>query len=354
MNTHLTVLVMGAGGNVSQGIMKALALSRLPCRVVAACIHPLSAGLYTADEAHISPRFDDPTFLEWIIDICKKTGTQAILSGVEPVIAKLAQHGEQIRLETGAICIAGPSTCLSIGDDKLATCQWLQKNGLNYPHFAASADRAALQQLVQDHGFPLIAKPCAGKSAQGMIDVQTPADLVYATSLPDYVIQECLGDAHSEYTVGCFNDRNGKVRGAITMRRELLQGTTYRAEAGEFPEVRAEAIRIAAALRPMGPSNIQIRISRDGRPVCFEINVRFSGTTPIRARMGFNDVEAALRHYVLGEDIPDLPIITQGIALRYWNEMYVDLKAYSALQQTGRLDAPGRFNLQIEDYGSKQ
>ncbi len=80
------------------------------------------------------------------------------------------------------------------------------------------------------------------------------------------------------------------------MRRDLLEGTTYRAEA-DFPEIRREAVRIAEALKPMGPSNIQLRM-HGGRPVCFEINIRFSGTTPIRARLGFNDVEAALNHYV--------------------------------------------------------
>ena len=37
-----------------------------------------------------------------------------------------------------------------------------------------------------------------------------------------------------------------------------------------------EAMRIAAALKPMGPCNVQMRIA-DGRAVCFEVNVRFSG-----------------------------------------------------------------------------
>ena len=103
----------------------------------------------------------------------------------------------------------------------------------------------------------------------------------------------------------------------------------------------------------MGPSNIQMRIAR-GRPVCFEVNIRFSGTTPIRARLGFNDVEAALRHYVIGEPAKDLSLITSGIALRYWNEMYVDPSAVNLLRQTGRLEAPHLFTRVAEDYGWRQ
>jgi carbamoyl-phosphate synthase large subunit len=132
----------------------------------------------------------------------------------------------------------------------------------------------------------------------------------------------------------------------------LLEGTTWRAEAGDFPVVRQEAVRIAEALRPMGPSNIQMRLDR-GRAVCFEINVRFSGTTPIRARFGFNDVEAALRHYVLGEPAADLPLVTQGIALRYWNEAYPDPEAVAELDRSSSLDHSAGFHTAIEDYGVK-
>ena len=353
MSDSLTVLVLGVGGNVSQGILKALALSSLPCRVVGACISPLALGLYTVDRAYISPRADDPAFLDWLIVTCRAEGVQAILSGVEPVLTVLAQRAEEIREQTGAICIVSDLSRILIGDDKLATCQWLERHGFNFPRYAASENEHALTNLVADCGYPLVAKPRAGKGAHGLIEVRNPSDLAYASGLHGYVIQEYLGDSHSEYTAGCFCDRDGQVRGTIVMRRELLAGTTYRAEVGEFPEVRAEATRIAAALRPLGPCNVQLRISA-GRPVCFEINVRFSGTTPIRARLGFNEVEAALRHYVLGEPATDLPLVTEGIVLRYWNEMYVDQKAYAALRQSGHLDAPRQSDLLVEDYGMRR
>ena len=136
------------------------------------------------------------------------------------------------------------------------------------------------------------------------------------------------------------------------MRRDLSGGTTYRAEAGLFPEVRKEAIQIAQALRPMGPCNIQLRVHK-GRAVCFELNVRFSGTTPIRARLGFNDVEAALRHYVLFEPAADLPLITEGVSLRYWNEAYVNPEAKIQLDELGKLE-PKRYKPIVEDYGMEK
>lgn len=353
MPRTLNVLVLGVGGNVSQGILKALAASKLSCRVIGACISSLSFGLYTVDQAYISPSANDPAFPDWLIRLCRTERVHAVLSGVELVLTVLAQEAGKLYAQTGAVCIVSSPECLAIGNDKLLTSQWLRDHGFPFPKTADAADSTGVEALVRECGYPLIAKPRHGKGAHGVFELLNDRDLQSATAKNDYLIQEYLGDAHQEYTVGCFSDCESIVRGALVMRRELLEGTTYRAEAGHFPVVREQAIRIAEALRPAGPSNIQMRM-HGGRAVCFEINVRFSGTTPIRARFGFNDVEAALKHYVLARPAADLPLITKGIALRYWNEAYVNPEAQTKLDELGKLDRPKRYKPVIEDYGMEK
>ena len=49
------VLVLGVGGNVSQGIIKALRFSQLPLKIYGACISEMSTGLYMCDESYILP-----------------------------------------------------------------------------------------------------------------------------------------------------------------------------------------------------------------------------------------------------------------------------------------------------------
>lgn len=318
---ELNVLVLGVGGNVSQGILKALALAKLPCRVVGACVSPQSAGLYLVPKAYISPFANDPNFLDWLIRICHAERIHAILSGTEQVLSVLAENSAVIQAECGALPIVSPPEILRIGNDKLATCDWLAQNGFNYPQYALGIDTNSLQALVKQVGFPLIAKPRFGKGSQGIFHIEQMADLEKVSAMPDYLVQEYLPDAEHEYTSGCFSDRFGQVRGIITFRRELHAGTSVYAEAGAYPPVHAEALCIAQALRPLGPCNVQSRLHQ-GKAVCFEINLRFSGTTPARAHFGFNDVELALRHYVLGEPASDLPVITRGKFARYWNEVY--------------------------------
>ncbi|NLV43878.1 MAG: ATP-grasp domain-containing protein [Candidatus Hydrogenedentes bacterium] len=346
----LNVLVLAVGGNVSEGILKALATSSLPCRVIGTDLDALQMGLYTVDRGYIAPHATAPGFLDWLISLCNKEEVDIILSGCEPVLRILAPARKQIESSTRALCFVCPPEVWATCDDKLLTCEWLSENGFTCPAHAASEDHAGLHHLAETHGFPLIAKPRIGGGAYGILMIQSADDLEYVSRKKAYIIEEFLGTDDQEYTAGCFCDRNGMVCGSIVMWRELLAGTTYRAVAGEYPEVKREAERIAGALRCPGPCNIQLRMTERG-PVCFEINPRFSGTTPIRAALGYNEVESVLRHFLLHESPLVLPNITRGIALRYWNELYVSPELCEATKRKGTISAVSDNDVRIEPYG---
>lgn len=333
----LTVLILGLGGNVSQGILKALRMSSLSTRTVGACVSPMSAGLFATDKAYLSPLAADPAFPDWLVETCRKERIDAVLSGSEAVLDVLAPRREELERAIDAVVLVSSPEAVEIGGDKLRTCAWLEAAGLNFPRYADPSDPAALERLGAEAGYPLIAKPRHGKSSAGILMLRSPADLGCVPSEAAYVVEELLtGD---EFTAGCFSDGVGEVRGSVVMRRSLAAGTTVEAELGDFPKPRAEALRITERLRPLGPCNVQLR-EHQGRAVCFEVNVRFSGTTPIRAHYGFNEVEAALRHFVLGEEV-QLSAAASGRVVRYWNEVYVD----GGTPEIGRdgLDQPSRF-----------
>ncbi len=351
--TDLNVLVLAVGGNVSEGILKALRYSSLRCRVIGADISPAKTGLYTVNRALISPWANEPGFLDWLLGACRENHVHAVLTGAEPILPVMAANAEKIKAETGAICIVSDVETLDIGDDKLLTSQWLERQGFEGPAFAASEDAEGLETLANRFGYPLVAKPRRGGGCRGHVRVEDANDLGYVSRKRGYIVQQHVGEAGEEFTAGCFADRDGVVRGAIVMRRELHEGTTVEAEVGEFPDVRDAAVAITEALRPMGPCNVQMR-RHEGRPFCLEINVRFSGTTPVRAHFGFSEVEAALRHYVLGEPAQEMRAVSEGVMIRYWNEMYVKPEGLAAFDKGGPVDNPGRFNLGTETFGQRE
>jgi carbamoyl-phosphate synthase large subunit len=346
---EVTLLILGVGGNVGQGILKALAASTLKCRTIGACIDSSGMGLYACDHAVVSPLATDPRFLEWLDLTCGTYQVQGILSGVESVLKVLATHQRAIERSTGAKILVSPIETLQICTDKLASANWLRDNGLNYPISVDACDKDGVKCLVKQFGHRLFAKPRHGKGSQGILEIKTESDLADVIGRGDYVIQEYLGDPQNEYTASTFTDRDGQVRGCIVFSRQLLEGTTVSARIVEIPIVHAEAIAITQSLKPVGPCNMQLRL-HNGRPVCFEINLRYSGTTPIRAQFGFNDVEAGVRHYVLQEAISNLAPATRGVALRYWNELYVDPAVIDSLTQTQSLCNPQKAVIHSESF----
>jgi carbamoyl-phosphate synthase large subunit len=349
-SSKLTLLVLAVGGNVSQGILKALARSSLKCRVIGTDLSELQMGLYTVDRGYLAPHASDSEFFEWLVALCRKERVDAIVSGCEPVLRVLAGVREKVEEATGATCLVCTPEIWTQFDDKLLGCQWLKEQGFDYPAFAAMEDDQAVKALIEKKGYPLLAKPRCGGGSSGVIKVEDAADLAYVRRKKNYVLQEYLCGKEQEFTVGCFSDQDGQLRGSIVFWRALLAGTSYRIVAGDFPEVRQAAEAIVRASGITGPCNLQFRLTDRG-PVCFEVNPRFSGTTPIRAAFGFNEVEAALRHFVLKEEAKNLPVITEGIALRYWNELYVPQRAREALLEEDWIDGEDFDGIEVEKYG---
>lgn len=348
---QINVLLLGVGGNVSLGILKALRMSHLPYNIVGACISKESVGLYLCDRAYISPYADEDTFIPWLIDICNDEKIDIILTGVEEIIFCLGSNLEYLQKNTNAKFICSDLEKLKVGQDKYLTCEWLKDNACNYPLYALTEDEKGIQKLVAQSGFPLIAKPRIGKGAKGVIFINNHEELNECIKLKNYVIEEVVGTMDSEYTVGCYCDKSGKLVDVIIMKRVLKDGTTYKAEVVDDLQIKAEAEKICEAFKPRGPLNIQLRINSEGKPVCFELNVRFSGTTPMRAYYGYNDVEALIKEYVLDEDINQSFAVSKGVSYRYLNEIYIPTEVQHEIEMKNNIMQVQKFKIEIDKLG---
>ncbi len=340
MNRKLNVLILGIGGNVSQGIMTALKVSKIPCRIIGACVSTESLGLYFCDTAYISPYAKDDSFVPWVVNLCKKEDVDIIFSGVEENIEAMEKQRNLLN-HIKSIFISAPLEFLLIGNNKLKTCQWLKNNGCNYPKFAEISKKDDVKSLITEIGFPLLAKPIIGKGSAGVMIVHNEEELSTVSS-DNYVLQEYLGDSDSEYTVGCYKKKTGELDNMIICKRHLKYGTTFKAEIVHDKVIEQECRYIASKFGSIGPLNIQLRMHH-GKPVCFELNVRFSGTTPLRARWGYNDVAGMINEYLFDQDT-NLNPIEEGIAYRYFNELYINIDMQAELEKTGYVEDCGSYN----------
>ena len=68
----------------------------------------------------------------------------------------------------------------------------------------------------------------------------------------------------------------------------------------------------------------------------FEVNCRFSGTTPFCAQLGFNPVEYYIKK-TQGIDYHGT-INFDAMVLRHWQEVVVNKSVMKQLEQTGRIE----------------
>ena len=332
------VLITAVGGGVGQSIMKALRMSRLDCRITTMDSNPLSAGLYRAESSYIVPPAHSQDYIQRIIQICKSQKIHAVFAGSDPELPVLAERRGFIEGETGAKVIISSPEVIRIGNDKWETFQFLRRSGFKAPQTFLPHQDEEIRAFLAKKGFPLIIKPRTGSASRGVYRANSLEELrVFVNRSDDAIIQEYVGTEEEEFTSGFFMTRDNRIAGVITIQRELCSGTTYRAIIDRFPAIEESVKEIGNRLRPYGPCNFQMRIV-DGLPVVIEINPRFSGTTVMRARFGFNEAEAAIRHFVFGE-VVDLTYST-GIALRYWNEVYVSRSDFEQLKSTGSISHP--------------
>jgi carbamoyl-phosphate synthase large subunit len=327
----MKALITGAGAVLGQGIIKSLRQSSLDCTIVTADPNPLSSGLYWGDAAYRLPFADDPAFGARIAELLDRERPDIVMVGTDVELSFFAAQRAQLEAAFDTKILVSDPRVIAIADDKLETCRFFEQAGLTPPASASGDDPAAIAALVEAVGFPLIVKPRIGARSVGVSVANNRAELDDALAgRTGLVVQECVGDPDCEYTASVIVF-DGAVQASIVMRRDLRDGNTYRAYVGDYVELNEAVRAFGAALQPYGPANFQFRLDKQGVPRVFEINGRFSGTTPLRAMVGFNEVEMCVRKLLYGTPIVQPPI-RSGVILRFLDEMFVAQERIDAVQ----------------------
>jgi carbamoyl-phosphate synthase large subunit len=327
----MKVLITGAGALLGQGILKSLKLAQTPYHIIAADPDPRAVGLYWADAAYLIPVASASDYLEVIREILKRERPDAVLVGTDVELMTFAERRSELESEFNTHIVVSPPRVIGIADDKWLTYRFLQEHGFPCPH---SALPESVDDLLNICDFPLIVKPRVGARSLGVSLVHTRRELDQALACtPNAIVQECVATPQDEYTSGLLATRNG-VQAIVTMRRDLRDGNTYRAYVQPGLPFEAQLLEIASALSGWGPLNFQFRLA-NGIPKIFEINARFSGTTPLRAYAGFNEVDLLLRHIVYSEAVPP-PVLRPVVVLRYWDEIVLEAGQLTRLSGSGQ------------------
>ncbi|MBU1019580.1 MAG: ATP-grasp domain-containing protein [Firmicutes bacterium] len=315
----VNVLITGIGSaGVGEQILKSLNLSELNLNLVGTDVTINCFNKDSVDCFEILPYAHEETFINEVKNIVQKHNIQIIFPGSDPEMKVLCSHKsdfENIYIVANDLSLI--NTCLN----KNSTYELLKEALIPLPKYMKI-------NLIIDcrkiDFFPVVLKPNTGSGGSSHIYVAyNYEELLFFTQYMlnrniDIIAQEYIEYDDNEYTIGVSNDLDGLSLGTIILKRSLTSAISVNKKMrfentnviissgisqGVFlhdDHLKIQAERIATILKSKGPLNIQGRVS-NGQLMLMEINPRLSGTTFLRALVGYNEPENIIKRVVFNE-----------------------------------------------------
>jgi carbamoyl-phosphate synthase large subunit len=353
MSKKISVLATAIGeASVGGQVLKALRLAKTNYYIIGVDMSPLSSDFSKVNAFYLVPPASSSDYIEKLKKVCLKEKVDFLIPGSEPELLEISKNREKF-LEIDVTPIVAPREVIETCLDKWKTNSFLKRNGFSYPKAILVENESDISKV---NFYPAVIKPARSSSgSKNVFLIQNREEAIFFAGLLRRqgcapLIQEYVGSHNEEYTVGVLTLLDGEIAGSIALRK-LLSGLSRKlsvksynrredlvistgisqGEVRNFPNVRKYSEAIAAKLGVRGPVNIQGR--KIGNGFCtFEINPRFSGTTSIRALLGFNEPDILIRHLVFGEK-PRNIVVKEGFALRGLAETYIPFNEIDKLNK---------------------
>ena len=329
----MNILVTGVGSLLGQGIIKSLKRSKLNYSLYGTDYFNTAIGLYWVKKGFILPdilkkEIDEKIWLEKFINIIIENQIQIILPGLDFEIPLFSKYKKYIESKTKAILLVSDIDVVEICNDKWKTVSFLKNKGIDIPYTVLPNDK---DEIIKKIGYPFIVKPRFGHTSKEVFLVNNIEELNYSlNNCTNPIIQEYLEKKELEYTCGTTYYKN-KILSLISLRRTLKNGNTNIAYSENCREIDEYVNSITKIFKPYGPFNIQLRMTDQG-PRIFEINPRFSGTTPVRAIFGINEVEIIINAIMYNKYNKTEPKIL-GVVMKHFDNQFISLDEYQKVKK---------------------
>jgi len=339
------ILITATGGrSVGSGILHALLRSNTEVKnrwnIIAADADSFAWGLYMVEKAIILPTANHQDYLKILLQKISEFNIDAIIPGSEAETNFLA--GKQDKLPVPVIC--NRFELMPLMMDKFHVTEKLKQLNLKYIETFPIMN---WEMAIKKYNFPFIIKPTIGTGGSKGIhfvfsreEIESLLQSLIKSS--QYCIQPYIGTSDDEYTVGVLSDKEGKIIDSIVMHRKLmglslLNSRKFKDEnfaistgysQGFFiknEHIQSFCEKLAVEIGSRGPLNIQLRLKGDDIYV-FEIHPRFSGTSPMRADVGFNEADILLRNILFDENFSRLDYQTNVAVIRAFEHVVVPIE----------------------------
>lgn len=326
METNILVLSAGTRNKIIQYFKRELQGEggQAIGKVIATDMSENAPAIYEADKFYLVPRITDPTYLDKVIDICKKENITGVLSLIDPELSLLAQNRE--RFEAIGVTIIGSDYSLcERALNKMSMYQWLVDNGF---HCAQSYDNKDEFYEALEAGniqFPVFVKPILGSASLSISKVwnEETVELLFANSKPGtLMIQEFLDG--QEIGADCYIDMiSGEVVSIFTKKKLVMRaGETDKAVSFKDAELFELITTFIEKCGWNGQIDIDI-FDVNGTYYISEVNPRFGGGYPHAYECGVNHMAMIINNLQGKSNQSVIGCYDENIYMMKYNEIMI-------------------------------
>ncbi|HZN24718.1 MAG TPA: hypothetical protein VFB75_10855 [Burkholderiales bacterium] len=356
---EIRFLLLSVGSLAAQKLIDALGVRRDECFLIGTNSIADAAGNFRCDAVHLAPPAAElEHYLQTIEALIESERPDIVIPTRDDDVLALAVLRERFK-GTEPILLTGSVQAARFMRDKMETARFALRHDLP---FAATVDhvRGALD-LARSHGLPLIGKPRCGNASRGVVLLRTRDEIERAfEARPDLLAQPFLDPPPNmgeliapitgglpffysfpetrQYFLQIVIGPDGAIsRGFATLSNQYC-GHAIHTQGLDDPDLLelAHAYAVAAASEGWrGPLNVQLKRTRDGKPVPHELNGRFSGGTAARAHLGFDEISEVVNRFLPSVVFPSVRGSDVRIVQNYLHTRPIPSGALAVLRDHG-------------------
>lgn len=302
------------------------------------------------DKCYYAPAAVDPTYVDCLLEICRKEHVDVILPGISDELLPLCNRKAEFEAIGTKVSVSNAHS-IEVCINKRKFYDFLSENGIKTPEYRKVTTLEEFEKAVNDLGYPdkkvcMKAVVSSGSRGVRIIDAtRSRADILFGEkpnslfttyedlrsilaeveSFPEMMAMEYIPGR--EYSIDLVAD-SGKIL-YICGRNSDVVNASIPMEGSLCKDEEAYALceKIVDLLKIDGNADFDFKYDADGHAVLMEINPRQAATMAVFRAGGVNLLYLRVKQ-LLGEELPECEIKYGTRFKRRYGELYADIDNY--------------------------
>lgn len=290
--------------------------------VIATDMSDLAPAIYEADRYYLVPRIDDPSYIDKLLDICKKEKIDCFFALIDPELSLIAKNKDRF-LSIGVTPLISNYDAVELAFDKYEMFKFLRDNG--YKTAKSYIDKDEFYKDLEEGkiNFPVFVKPYKGSASININKVNSKEEIDTLFDVyDDLLIQEFLDG--QEIGADVYIDPISKKVVSIFTKEKIKMRAGETDKARSFKDQKLFDL-ITEVVEKIGYEYmIDMDIFRIGDEYYIsEINPRFGGGYPHAYECGVNFPKLIINSMNKKENKKEIGNYEENIYMMKYNELKI-------------------------------